>query len=263
MEAVIKETVDKIISGIEFDDSCERFTKDNAYNILMHAFTDFNHLREGVSYVRDECDDIADSYEFDYAEENAYEEEHGEHSPMYKKWWLIGYTYKNQLIDGLEANWVHIKGKHDLDEACEKAAKKWADLTFGFHIQDNGALDQGPSMCASALATSMAEKRKSSIPDDVKERARKLMAGIYKAMLTDDQQWLNENIREKCEGIRFINQDHMSVDYDPSPLLMAIYKIAGVSDEANNFIWPWKTTIRIDPKDNTVCYYKYGKVEYM
>lgn len=175
-------------------------------------------------------------------------------------------------MNGIEKTWVDLNGKANTnEEAAKKAADKWCDLIFGWHLQDNGAMDEdhGGGAYACALGTVLANKSKERISEDVKKKAYSLFYEYYLHQLhyyeTNDKKdidWLVENLPDDDEkdpfNWRYFEFGcNLYCDYGPTTPLHLILVNAGVDKRDTGNICPWKTGIDIRAVDNTVMYNTY------
>lgn len=169
--------------------------------------------------------------------------------------------------------------RHTDEDAARIAAEKMVELCFGWHLQDNGALDEEHSFMMSAIATTFGNDAKDKIPEDVKKKAYDLCYEFFFRYLKyvevlfnhdylhidDYQNWLRENLPSPNPD-RF-NWDYIRgelyCDYDPNWAWDLILETAGVNENTVRLICPWKTTILIRSLDNTVIYRTYQNCEYL
>lgn len=235
--------------------------------------------------VLEKCiDEIIPDAEVDYDAFESYDEV--KKTPEYKQH-NYNRDVKSVIIYGIKSlvkydeYWVSLHGKrHTNEEAATIATNKVMELCFGWHLQDNGALDEEHSFMASALATTMGSNAKDKISQEVKIKAKELFYGYFNGYLKfyDDVmngahwlileqyvQWLRSNAPSP-EPSRW-NWEHpdgtLNCDYDPCWRWFCLLKAAGVEESAIRVICPWKTTIYIRPLDNTVIYQTYQNCEYL
>ena len=187
---------------------------------------------------------------------------------LWKEWtnYMYGYydhdkkQYIKPLMDWVEqceVEYIWRNGKkHTYEEACEIAAKKWCELIFGWHLNDNGALnEQHPGgFPACAFSSVLKNDISSKIPQEQQEKAYEEIKKFYK-----NDCWF-EYYNDKGE-YEDTWQTDLSVDYGPNRPLHEILKKASIEERHIDVICPWKTTIRIDEKDNSVIWHKYGNKE--
>lgn len=152
-------------------------------------------------------------------------------------------------IKNIEDEFIKENGNvHTFEEAVDIAAKKWVDLIFGYHIQDNGAINEshGGGFPACALGTIL---KNSTI--EKMENKEKIATKTY------------ELIKKFYIDTKNNKSYYLSVDYGPNTYLDDILIKAGVDENKTSNICPWKTMIKIDKKDNSVCYHTYGNVDYI
>ena len=173
----------------------------------------------------------------------------------------------------MDEKWVQVNGQVRSDEAAAKlAADKWCELIFGWHLQDNGAIneDHGGGFYACALGTILGNKAKEGITEDVKKRAHEYFKEYYLHSIHNDRtrdrkdiDWANKMFPDNRDGDRKFDWEYgfgyhsMSCDYGPSTPLYLILVAAGVPERDAGSICPWKTTINIRALDNAVMYYTY------
>lgn len=197
-----------------------------------------------------------------------------EETPEYKTWRRhsdISYIWSVCRDDFIEDTWVDLNGKVSTnEEAAKKAADKWCELIFGWHLQDNGAIneDHGGGFYACTLGTVLANNSKERISEDVKKKAHNLFYEYYLHQLhyyeTNDKKdidWLVENLpddREDPFDWRYFEfRCDLYCDYGPTTPLHLILVNAGVDKRDVGNICPWKTGIDIRAVDNAVIYKTY------
>ena len=177
----------------------------------------------------------------------------------------------------MDEKWVQVNGRVRSDEAAAKlAADKWCELIFGWHLQDNGAIneDHGGGFYACALGTILGNKVKEGITEDVKKRAHEYFKEYYLHSIHHDRtrdrkdiDWANKMFPDNRDGDRKFDWEYgfgyhsMSCDYGPSTPLYLILVASGVPERDAGSICPWKTTINIRALDNAVMYYTYQNCE--
>lgn len=199
-----------------------------------------------------------------------------EETPEYKAWRRrsdISSLWSDcKRMNGIEETWVDLNGKANTnEEAAKKAADKWCELIFGWHLQDNGAIDEDHAggFMACALGTVLANRSKEGISEDVKKKAHSLFYEYYLRQLhyneTKDKKdidWLAENLpdddkKDPFDWRYFGFRCDLYCDYGPGTPLYLILVNAGVDKRAAGNICPWKTGIDIRPVDNAVMYNTY------
>ena len=248
----------------------------------VHQFFEIDNLQKAVSYLHDlfrsqvnEAFDAIDHNDNDYR-----------NSVEYKKY--IRYSNISQAFYAatikveVQAQWVTVNGTaHSMEEAAHIAASKWCELLFGWHLQDNGALDEETSFNMCALGTYLAESAKKDITEQAKKNAYGLFFEYYKRcknystnhngdyILTDigpeSYEWLKKNLpdpdsdNDKWEDYAFSCTPYC--DYGPNITLYRILLNAGVDKKDIRSICPWKTGISIRDYDNAVLYRTYQHTE--
>ena len=201
-------------------------------------------------------------------------------TPEYNAW--IRHTDISTLwsdckrMSGIEKAWVNLNGKANTnEEAAKKAADKWCELIFGWHLQDNGAINEnhGGGFYACALGTVLANKSKEGISEDVKKKAHSLFYEYYLRLLhyyeTKDKKdidWLEEHLpdddkKDPFDWRYFEFRCDLYCDYGPTTPLHLILVNAGVDKMDVRNICPWKTGIDIRVVDNAVMYNTYQHQE--
>ena len=181
--------------------------------------------------------------------------------------------YRTRERLNLEKQWVNFNGKTRTDEdAAELASDKWCELLFGWHMQDNGAIneDHPGGFRACALGTILANDAKSDIPEEAKQKAKELMKSYYLHQIhyerthdVSDIRWAEKNIPDPDKENPFDWRMYefrvdLSCDYGPSAPLYIILINAGIPENKVEVICPWKTSIVIREVDNAVFYNTYG-----
>lgn len=226
-------------------------------------------------------DEIIPDAEVDYDAFESYDE--AEKTPEYKQH-HYNMDVKSVIIYGIngltnyDEYWVSLHGKrHTNEEAATIATNKVMELCFGWHLQDNGALDENHSFMASALATTMGSKAKDKIPQEVKDKAKELFYEYFYRYLKyvedlhnygpwkDYINWLRTNVPvpSTSEWSWEFPDGEVSCDYHPCVRWSSLLRAAGLDDNIISVICPWKTTIYIRSLDNAVIYQTYQKCEYL
>lgn len=201
-------------------------------------------------------------------------------TPEYKAWIRhndISTIWSDcKRMSGIEKTWVDLNGKANTnEEAAKKAADKWCELIFGWHLQDNGAINEnhGGGFYACALGTVLANKSKEGISEDVKKKAHSLFYEYYLRLLhyyeTKDKKdidWLVEHLpdddkKDPFDWRYFEFRCDLYCDYNPGTPLYLILVNAGVDKRTAGNICPWKTGINIRVADNAVMYNTYQHQE--
>lgn len=234
----------------------ELIKKQDVAPILDGVFSELKTYKEIYSYVMEKLVLL-------YPEPNGWRNE--EKYPDYCKWsaYFKGtydkeHRYKrsefNFWLENLENVFIETFGKkRTFKEACELAAKKWCEMIFGRHIQDNGDYSS-TGAATSYLGTRVADMYKKDITEDVVKKAEALIEEYYE----------NGCIYIHGEGA---NQWKSKVepysDYGPNTPLHDLLVKAGVEEKSTDCICPWKTGIYIDERDNTVVLTGYQKETYL
>lgn len=203
-----------------------------------------------------------------------------EETPEYKAWRRhadISTLWSDcKRMSGIEKAWVDLNGKANTnEEAAKKAADKWCELIFGWHLQDNGAINENHAggFYACALGTVLANKSKEGISEDVKKKAHSLFYEYYLRQLhyyeTKDKKdidWLVEHLpdddkKDPFDWRYFEFRCDLYCDYGPTTPLHLILVNAGVDKMDVRNICPWKTGIDIRAVDNAVMYNTYQHQE--
>lgn len=245
-------------------------TDDIISNILKEFFNQTT-LTEAEKYLYKAFDQyVEDPYEkinWDLGREAAKE------TPEYKAWVrhsdLSSIWYDCRRRNKVSEKWVEVNGKaHTADEAAKIAADKWCELIFGWHLQDNGALNEshGGGFPACALATVLANDSKEELTEEMKVKAHELFTEYYKRLIhfnetadMDDINWLKTALKSKDGEFDWtygFSYD-LYCDYDPSWALYLILENAGIPERHIRNICPWKTGISIRTEDNAVMYKTY------
>lgn len=196
--------------------------------------------------------------------------------PMYIKWVryrdIMGVLYDVRRSLNMSYKWVEVHGKtHTDEEAAKIAADKWCELIFGWHLQDNGAIneDHPGGFQACALGTILADRAKESITEEMKVNSYNLFYEYYlhyiKWMNSGNKShidWLEKTlpdvVREKpWDWKRYGFIDQLYCDYGPDMGLFLILYHAGVPEDSIRNVCPWKTGISIRQEDNAVFYHTY------
>lgn len=247
---------------------------DDVITSIVNEYFNKKTLTEANKYIYDVF--------YEYVE-NPYEKINWKHNkndvektPEYKAWRrchkILDIWSFCRRSNRIEETWVNLNGKVNTDEeAAKKAADKWCELIFGWHLQDNGAINENHpgGFTACALGTILADNNKNKISEDVKKKAHSLFYEYYMRMIhyhntkdKDDIKWLVKNLPGHDKESRFdwnyfgFDVD-LYCDYGPtSPLYLILFN-AGVNKNSISDICPWKTGISIRNVDNAVMYNTY------
>lgn len=251
---------------------------DDKIKEIIEGYFSKNTLTEATRYFYDELEKL---YPYNSSNINwKLERDELEKTPEYKAWKhnsdvrdIFNYTSRN--IE-MEEYWVEVHGKANTDEeAAKKAADKWCELIFNWHLQDNGALneDHPGGFTACALGTILADRSRGGITEEVKMKAHQLFYEYYLHQLhyneTNDKKdidWLVENLpdddeKDPFDWRYFEFRCDLYCDYGPGTPLYLILVNAGVDKRAAGNICPWKTGIDIRAVDNAVMYRTYQHQE--
>lgn len=264
-------------AGNENHDVTE-MTDDDIRNIINKYF-EFDRLTDANDYFNHAFDEfVPDTYDkIDWTEEKSVREQ----TPEFIQWNRHGdvssYWYYAKRESNIEKKWVDVHGKQRTDEeAATLAADKWCELLFGWHLQDNGALNETHpgGFTACALGTVLANKSKEGITDEMKVKTRELFIEYYRHYLhfcatydLDDIKWANETMPDDEDKENpFLwkwgfDEHSMYCDYDPYMPLYLLLIAAGIPKSDAGSICPWKTGIYIRALDNAVMYQTYQKCE--
>ena len=197
-------------------------------------------------------------------------------TPEFKAWAhtndICSAWYCSQKDLELSKDWVAVNGKaHTNEEAATIAANKWCELIFGWHLQDNGALneDHPGGFMACALATSLGNDARERVTEEMKVKAHTLFKEYYLRDLhysetydRKDLEWLKNTLVDETGEYEWkYGFGDLSCDYDPTWPLYLILFHAGIKENDIRSLCPWKTTIRIRKEDNVVMYSTYQNRE--
>ena len=281
-EEVIKNFIDEFLYDFHYQSTRQNLDipelPDDVITNIINEYFNKKMLTEANNYIYDVLDEYVDgSYEkIDWNLGRPAVEE----TPEYKAWRRhsdISSLWSDcKRMNGIEETWVDLNGKANTnEEAAKKAADKWCELIFGWHLQDNGAIDETHpgGFTACALGTILADNSKKGISEDVKKKAHSLFYEYYLRQLhyneTHDKKdidWLVENLpdddeKDPFDWKRFEFRIDLYCDYGPGTPLYLILVNAGVDKRAAGNICPWKTGIDIRAVDNAVMYNTYQHQE--
>lgn len=277
-EEVIKNFIEEFLYDFHYQSTRQNLDipelSDDVITNIINEYFNKKTLTEANRYIYDVLDEYVDgSYEkIDWNLGRPAVEE----TPEYKAWRRrsdISSLWSDcKRMNGIEETWVDLNGKANTnEEAAKKAADKWCELIFGWHLQDNGAIDENHAggFMACALGTVLANRSKEGISEDVKKKAHSLFYEYYLRQLhyneTKDKKdidWLVENLpdddkKDPFDWRYFGFRCDLYCDYGPGTPLYLILVNAGVDKRAAGNICPWKTGIDIRPVDNAVMYNTY------
>jgi hypothetical protein len=277
-EEVIKNFIEEFLYDFHYQSTRQNLDvpelPDDVITNIINEYFNKKTLTEANRYIYDVLDEYVDgSYEkIDWNLGRPAVEE----TPEYKAWRRrsdISSLWSDcKRMNGIEETWVDLNGKANTnEEAAKKAADKWCELIFGWHLQDNGAIneDHAGGFMACALGTVLANKSKERISEDVKKKAHSLFYEYYLRLLhyneTHDKKdidWLVENLpdddkKDPFDWRYFEFRCDLYCDYGPGTPLYLILVNAGVDKRDAGSICPWKTGIDIRPVDNAVMYNTY------
>lgn len=290
-EVFIQDLADKFVKKFRFyctEEERSRYRPHPALDVT--EMTDENISDAVKEYFEKKTLTEAENYMYDVVDqyvENTYNqidwsngmsrEERKEKDPAYIQWERNSDVNEvwcdvRRLLQ-LSDKWVEVNGKANTDEqAARKAADKWCELIFGWHLQDNGAIneDHGGGFYACALGTVLANDAKGNITEDVKVKAHALFEEYYLRSISyrnsqniDDINWLVENLKNNPDEKdpwnwkKFGFVYDLYCDYGPDyPIYLILYN-AGVPERSIRTICPWKTGITVRREDNAVFYNTY------
>jgi len=222
---------------------CEKVKKEDIRPILTNVLSNAKNYHDIFENIMEEIGKL-------YPRNDSSEEYRKErYNYLYGSGYDENWNYINPLgdwINTIQDEYIYENGKaHNILEAVDIAAKKWVELIFGFHIQDNGALGEshGGGFPACAFGTILKDKSLERL---------------------EDKEKISDKTYELIKEFYLNNRDKsLSVDYGPCKNLHDILVSAGVNEKETSNICPWKTMISIDKRDNSVAYHTYGRVDYI
>lgn len=252
-------------------------TDDNIRDAIREFFTKGN-LTEAEDFMHDIFNKyVEDTYgQIDW-QNGMSRDERLEKDQAYIQWErhndIKSVWYDTQRKLHLSEQWVEVNGyAHTDEEAAKIAADKWCELIFGWHLQDNGAINEnhGGGFYACALGTILANNAKEGLSEDVKVKAHNLFYEYYLRGIKFQKDgkmkhidWLVENLsggsesRVSWDWSRYGFSYDLYCDYGPdTPIYLILYN-AGVPENSIRSICPWKTGISIRREDNAVFYNTY------
>ena len=280
-EEVIKNFIDEFLYGFHYYSTKQGLDvpelPDDVITNIINEYFNKTTLTEANRYIYEALDKyVKGSYNdinWDLGRPTV------EESPEYKAWRRrtdISYIWSDCTDDFIKETWVDLNGRANTnEEAAKKAADKWCELIFGWHLQDNGAINEnhGGGFYACALGTVLANNSKERISEDVKKKAHSLFYEYYLHQLhyyeTNDKKdidWLVENLpdddkKDPFDWRFFGFRCDLYCDYGPGTPLYLILVNAGVDKRDAGNICPWKTGIDIRTVDNAVMYKTYQHQE--
>ena len=233
---------------IERFPECEKVHKEDIVDCLNSLFDECETYRLICGVVVDEIKKLYPEPEYSFEE--------GADNSAWKAW--DDYVWGSDMrhwIEIVESAFRNRRGfKRTKKEASKIAADLWAEKIFGWHLQDNGAIeeDHPGGFMACALGTVLKNDATKNIPQEVVDNFRKLMSDFY-----EDDCWYED----EEDGFRGYVTPYC--DYGPNSPLYDILKKAGVDEKDIRVICPWKTGIDIDLRDHHVVVRGYQTVKYI
>lgn len=239
-------TIEEIINQFP---ECEYIKKENLIDIVNKIFSEEKFYRNIYSMLMDVCYKLYPADDKNWGSDYSKERRnylYGEYDEYFNNINPLG-----DWIHSIEDEFINRNGVHrTYEDACELAADKWVKLIFGFHIQDNGAMNEphGGGGPACMLGTLLKDRVINNLPDtnNISKKAFDLL-----------KKWYIDH-----KGNRGYSAQ-LDVDYGPNMNLHNILVEAGVPERDTSSICPWKTSISIDERDNCVLYHTYGHVDYI
>lgn len=222
----------KIVTLIRNFPACDKIKGKDLEEILTECFKSCQFYQEVKQKIWDKIDKLwpYPNGSFDSPEYKEYKDFfYGNNVSSEFSIWL------DIVVDDFisKRNW-----KRTYEEASQKAADKWCSMIFGHHVQNNGDKSSTGGM-TSVLGTIGKEKAKQGISAEVVKKVNQSLKEYYLGGCKMD--WGGRKI-EVCP----------SCDYNPNTPLYNVLSEAGISDNDIALICPWKTSIYIDRRDNSV-----------
>ena len=277
-EEVIKNFIEEFLYDFHYQSTRKNLDvpelPDDVITNIINEYFNKKTLTEANKYIYEVLDEYVKGHneEINWSLGRPAVEETSEYK-AWKRYYDISSLWSDcKRMNGIEETWVDLNGKANTnEEAAKKAADKWCELIFGWHLQDNGAIneDHAGGFYACALGTVLANKSKERITEDVKKKAHSLFYEYYLRQLhyneTHDKKdidWLVENLpdddrKDPFDWRYFEFGCDLYCDYGPGTPLYLILVNAGVDKRDAGNICPWKTGIDIRPVDNAVMYNTY------
>lgn len=234
-----------LVEAFPYNDSFDYLTNNhvdstNVTEAIDKAFV-LLHVQDVEHSIYDFISDIQyEHYEWDWDKihntKPTYDPEYAKVHDAFDSWAFKElYSWKDLVIN----KFVEINPKFRSNEdACKMAAEFWCERIFKFHWQDNGSKDYNNGI-QEILGTHIQAMAQKDLTPEMKDAAYKGLYDFYMNSIINNDKLLQYETR-------------LDVDYHPCSALYDILLKAGVPENKIDSICPWKTTLRIDARDNSI-----------
>lgn len=252
-DPVTREKVEKLEAAkhyiVEAFPECDRIKKSDIQGIVSELFVFAESYRQLSDKLHEHCHNLWPAPEVRYIPETS------ERTPEYTEWYMYFYGDSESghepfydWVCRFEESFIQQHGfKHTFEEACGIAADWWKIMIFEEINQDAGNDSVGGLFIKGMCET---QKRKALMGLDVTEVSLKFRENIFQYYLGGCQYRFSE---------RYTGEMIPSVDYGPNGCLIDVLVKSGVPKSETARICPWKTTILVDNRDNSVVIKGYHK----
>lgn len=234
---------------------CSRIKKENIAECINKLFDDIKYYQDIYNYIIGECNKYfpepkEDDWKSDYYKEYS-DYFYGTIERTENGNFIEHYEYSN-WVHSIEDEFIYRNGwRRNFLEACNLAADEWTKRILGFHLQDNGALDEEHSfnmcMLGSYLKTLSSEKYDENTYKTLRENIKEYFLNGCKYKFSDGRE----------------HKAQLYCDYHPNSPLFDLLIKSGIDERDADNLCPWKTGIEIDYKDYAIIIKTYQKREYI
>lgn len=197
-------------------------------SLIMDDALNEKFCHKAVNYICDKFSNILPG-----EDEMIFDQNH----PRYKEqlaYWRVrdDCLFSSGWMDEFRQLWIETNGKlRTTEEASKMAADAWCQHIFVSIYQDNGANNDNLTTLGMYLKVKAQDRVTQEMIDKVHQ-------GIY--------DFYYEHQGNSMCNILF-------VDYAPCAALHDIMKNAGIDEKDIESLCPWKSHLKIDPDDNSIC----------
>lgn len=228
---------------------CEKIKKSDIKDIVSELFVFAESYHEISTTIYEHCRKLWPVPKLCYIPDSP-----SQRTFDYDEWYKYFYGDGNDngplgdWVQKFEESFIQQRGmKRTFEEACGVAADWWKIMIFEEVKQDNGDKSVG-GLFGRGMAETL--KRRSLAELNVTEISMKFRQIMYEYYMNGCQYKFSES---------YTGEMVPSVDYGPNGCLIDSLVKAGVPKEETGSICPWKTTISVDKRDNSVIIMGYQK----